>query len=55
MANIKIDELKPAGAELFADSESFLNILSDDPAAYIYGGLRASSARTYSGSCAATC
>ena len=30
MASIKISELCPAGYELFQDSESFLNELSDD-------------------------
>ncbi|MUG96164.1 hypothetical protein F7734_29010 [Scytonema sp. UIC 10036] len=29
MARIEIDELRPAGAELFQDFESFLNELSD--------------------------
>ena len=30
MAVIKISELRPAGSELFQDSESFLNELSDN-------------------------
>lgn len=30
MANIEINDLKPAGAELFLDSESFMNALGDD-------------------------
>jgi hypothetical protein len=30
MATIKIDNLKPTGAELFFDSESFMNELSND-------------------------
>ncbi|WP_414570463.1 hypothetical protein [Nostoc sp. CCY 9925] len=29
MANIKINNLSPAGSELFQDSESFLNELTD--------------------------
>jgi hypothetical protein len=29
MASIKISELRPAGSELFQDSESFLNELGD--------------------------
>ncbi len=29
MASIKISELRPAGSELFQDSESFLNELND--------------------------
>ena len=38
MTTIKIDNLKPAGAELFCDSESFINDLSNDELAYIHGG-----------------
>ncbi|MBD2448157.1 hypothetical protein H6G76_13470 [Nostoc sp. FACHB-152] len=30
MASIKISELRPAGSELFQDSESFLNELSEN-------------------------
>lgn len=30
MANIEINDLKTAGAELFLDSESFMNALGDD-------------------------
>ena len=30
MANIEINDLKPAGAELLIDSESFMNALGDD-------------------------
>ncbi|NMG08704.1 hypothetical protein [Brasilonema sp. UFV-L1] len=37
MAIIKIDELRPTGAELFQDSESFLNELSDSEMS-IFGG-----------------
>ncbi|MDJ0732605.1 MAG: hypothetical protein QNJ47_00735 [Nostocaceae cyanobacterium] len=29
MANIKVNELNPVGAELFLDSDSFLNELSE--------------------------
>ena len=29
MANIKVNDLQPTGSELFFDSESFLNELSD--------------------------
>ena len=54
MANIKINDIKPAGVELFADTDSFLNALSDDATDYIYGGLR-SGAVTNSGSCANGC
>lgn len=30
MANIEVNDIQPAGAEFFADSESFLNELSND-------------------------
>ena len=38
MASIKISELRPAGSELFQDSESFLNELSDREMGAIEGG-----------------
>ncbi|WP_017314966.1 hypothetical protein [Mastigocladopsis repens] len=38
MANIKISELRPAGAELFQDSESFLNELNDQEMSVFGGG-----------------
>jgi hypothetical protein len=38
MASIKISELRPAGFELFQDSESFLNELGDRELA-VSGGL----------------
>lgn len=38
MANIEINELKPAGAELFSDSEGFMTELSDSELADINGG-----------------
>ena len=38
MANIEINELKPAGAELFSDSEGFMNELSDSELHNINGG-----------------
>jgi bacteriocin-like protein len=38
MANIEINELKPAGAELFSDSEGFMNELSDSELDNINGG-----------------
>ena len=55
MASININDIQPVGLELFADSESFLNTLSDDAADYIYGGFADSGAVTNSGSCAAGC
>jgi len=38
MANIKIEELKPAGSELFADSEDFMDELSDGEFDNTHGG-----------------
>ncbi|MBC1236967.1 hypothetical protein VF14_33350 [Nostoc linckia z18] len=42
MATIKIHDLSPAGSELFQDSESFLNELTDAELG-VHGGLRAES------------
>ncbi|MDZ8106219.1 MAG: hypothetical protein RM338_11435 [Nostoc sp. DedQUE12a] len=39
MANIEIDNLRPAGSALFQDSESFLNELSDRQITGVQGGL----------------
>lgn len=38
MANIKLDELTPSGAELFLDSESFLQDLKEQETGGIVGG-----------------
>jgi hypothetical protein len=38
MATIKISELRPAGAELFQDSESFLDELNSQEMTAIAGG-----------------
>jgi hypothetical protein len=38
MANIKVNDIKPAGTELFDDSESFMNNLSDSEINNILGG-----------------
>jgi len=38
MASIKISELRPAGSELFQDSESFLNELNDQQELSVLGG-----------------
>ncbi|MGE5658248.1 MAG: hypothetical protein ACM37W_16720 [Actinomycetota bacterium] len=38
MANIKVSELRPAGSELFMDSESFLNDLTDMDTLSVQGG-----------------
>lgn len=40
MASIKVTELRPAGSELFQDSESFLNELSDSQIDHVVGGSR---------------
>ena len=39
MATINIDNLRPAGAELFDDSEGFMDKLSNDEIGSIYGGV----------------
>ncbi len=49
MANIEINDLKPAGAELFSDSEGFMNELSDSELANINGGLVVT--RTWAANC----
>ncbi|MGD1805131.1 hypothetical protein ACP6PL_06775 [Dapis sp. BLCC M126] len=38
MANITISELRPAGTELFLDSESFVNELIDEELSLTKGG-----------------
>ncbi|AFZ24512.1 hypothetical protein Cylst_2282 [Cylindrospermum stagnale PCC 7417] len=38
MANIKLNDIKPAGAELFTDAESFLNELNETDINKIIGG-----------------
>ncbi|BAZ81553.1 MAG: hypothetical protein ACKPA7_06455 [Sphaerospermopsis kisseleviana] len=38
MASIKLSELQVAGSELFQDSESFLNEMSDVNSISVYGG-----------------
>lgn len=38
MASIKIDNLIPTGAELFFDSESFMEELSNDELVAVLGG-----------------
>ncbi|ARV58931.1 hypothetical protein BZZ01_10050 [Nostocales cyanobacterium HT-58-2] len=38
MANLKVSELRPTGSELFIDSESYLNDLSDMDATFVHGG-----------------
>ncbi len=39
MAKLKINDIKPTGAELFDDSESFMNDLSNDELEQAMGGL----------------
>jgi bacteriocin-like protein len=50
MANIEINELKPAGAELFSDVEGFMDELSDSELDNINGG-RADVTNTYAYTC----
>ena len=38
MANINISDLRPAGAELFLDAESFINELTDEELKLTKGG-----------------
>jgi hypothetical protein len=38
MANIKINDIKPAGVEFFADSENFMSELNENDINYIIGG-----------------
>ena len=38
MATIKIDDITPAGAELFVDSEIFMEELSNDELLAVLGG-----------------
>ncbi|NEQ83929.1 MAG: hypothetical protein F6K26_28225 [Moorea sp. SIO2I5] len=38
MANIKVNDIKPAGSELFGDSESFMQELSNDELNNLHGG-----------------
>lgn len=39
MASITISNLRPAGADLFQDSESFLNELTDEELKATHGGI----------------
>lgn len=38
MANIKVNDIKPAGAELFTDSESFFDELNESDLNKLIGG-----------------
>lgn len=38
MAKLKINDIKPTGAELFDDSESFMNELVNDEVGHVLGG-----------------
>jgi hypothetical protein len=51
MATINIDNLRPAGAELFDDSEGFMDKLSNDEIGSIYGGFTDVKVETTSGTC----
>lgn len=39
MSNIKVNDLKPTGADLFTDSEGFMDELSNDELEQTMGGL----------------
>lgn len=39
MASIKISDIRPAGSELFVDSESFMNDLADQELSATNGGI----------------
>lgn len=51
MANIKVNNLKTSGIELFDDPESFMKSLNDDEINHIQGGLAAAAA----GCCTCKC
>jgi hypothetical protein len=38
MANIKVSDIRPAGSELFSDSENFMRDLNDSEMNHIEGG-----------------
>ncbi|NEO12819.1 MULTISPECIES: hypothetical protein [unclassified Moorena] len=40
MADIKINDLKPAGADLFADDEGLMQNLDDSLSGNVFGGLK---------------
>ncbi|MBW4641948.1 MAG: hypothetical protein KME23_02830 [Goleter apudmare HA4340-LM2] len=46
MAKIKVSDIKPTGADLFDDSESFLSEVSNDELENAIGGLVAADARS---------
>jgi hypothetical protein len=52
MANIKINDIKPAGVELFADYESFMDQLVDSELNNIKGGIKVMFTDTWAASCA---
>ncbi|AFZ24511.1 hypothetical protein Cylst_2281 [Cylindrospermum stagnale PCC 7417] len=49
MANIKVNDIKPAGAELFTDSESFFDELNESDLNKLIGGLNSTFAYTCTG------
>lgn len=48
MSKITVKNIKPAGSELFADSESFMNELSKDELSNVLGGVQANLAASVS-------
>ncbi|MBD2532707.1 hypothetical protein H6G97_25240 [Nostoc flagelliforme FACHB-838] len=51
MANIAISDLRPTGANLFQDSESFLNELTEQEIADVLGGGKIAVEILWSGIC----
>lgn len=52
MANIKVNDIKPAGADLFGDYESYMDKLVDTEINNIKGGIRMMITDTVVASCA---
>jgi hypothetical protein len=52
MANIKVNDIKPAGADLFGDYESYMDKLVDNEINNIRGGMMVMETDTVVASCA---
>lgn len=52
MANIKVNDIKPAGADLFGDNESYMDKLVDTEINNIKGGMKMMETDTVVASCA---
>jgi hypothetical protein len=55
MANIKVNDIKPAGAELFGDYESYMDKLVDSEINNITGGVRQRDMLMYTDTVVASC